>query len=122
VGNPSSQTGTLTLNNSTNNNTVSIQSGTTSSSYTLTLPTAVGSANQCLKAQDGSGTLFWDDCEGGAGGGNGVDSLNTLTGNLDLQGTTNQLTVSDNGSDTITLSLPQDIDTSATPTFAGLTL
>src|SRR5680860_271642 len=47
-----------------------------------------------------------------------VTALNTLTGGLTLQGTANQVTVSDNGSDTITLSLPQDINTTSAPTFA----
>src|SRR5690606_1353134 len=34
----------------------------------------------------------------------------------------NQITVVDNGSDTITLSLPQDIATTSSPTFGGLTV
>jgi cell fate (sporulation/competence/biofilm development) regulator YmcA (YheA/YmcA/DUF963 family) len=51
----------------------------------------------------------------------GVRSLNSATGELTLQGTTNQINVSTVGS-TITLSTPQNIHTGATPTFAGLTL
>jgi hypothetical protein len=51
----------------------------------------------------------------------GVLSLNSATGALTLQGTTNQVNVSTVGS-TITLSTPQDIATSSSPTFAGLTL
>jgi hypothetical protein len=51
----------------------------------------------------------------------GVLSLNSATGTLTLQGTTNQVNVSTVGS-TITLSTPQDIHTGASPTFAGLTL
>src|SRR5690606_37581912 len=43
-------------------------------------------------------------------------------GALNLQGTANQITVNDNGSDTVTLSLPQDIATTSSPTFGGLTL
>ena len=39
-----------------------------------------------------------------------------------ISGTTNQITVTDNGDGTITLSTPQDIHTSATPTFSDLTL
>ena len=39
-----------------------------------------------------------------------------------MVGTTNQVTVTDDGDGTVTLSLPQDIHTGATPTFAGLTL
>jgi hypothetical protein len=51
----------------------------------------------------------------------GVLSLNSASGALTLQGTTNQVNVSTVGS-TITLSTPQDIATSSSPTFAGLTL
>jgi hypothetical protein len=51
----------------------------------------------------------------------GVLSLNSATGTLTLQGTTNQVNVNTSGN-TITLSLPQDIHTGATPTFAGLAL
>jgi hypothetical protein len=51
----------------------------------------------------------------------GVLSLNSATGSLTLQGTANQINVNTSGS-TITLSLPQNIHTGATPTFAGLTL
>lgn len=39
-----------------------------------------------------------------------------------VAGTSNQLTVTDDGDGTITLSLPQNIHTAATPQFAGLTL
>jgi len=39
-----------------------------------------------------------------------------------VSGTTNQITVTDNGDGTITLSTPQDIATSSSPTFSGLTL
>ncbi|PIP87315.1 hypothetical protein COW81_00930, partial [Candidatus Campbellbacteria bacterium CG22_combo_CG10-13_8_21_14_all_36_13] len=39
-----------------------------------------------------------------------------------ITGTTNQITVTDDADGTVTLSLPQDVHTDATPTFAGLTL
>jgi len=39
-----------------------------------------------------------------------------------VTGTANQITVTDGGDGTITLSTPQDIHTGATPTFAGLTV
>jgi hypothetical protein len=51
----------------------------------------------------------------------GVLSLNSATGTLILQGTTNQVNINTSGN-TITLSLPQNIHTQATPIFAGLTL
>jgi hypothetical protein len=55
------------------------------------------------------------------GGGSGVGSLNTLVGSLVLQGTANQVNVVSGGS-TITLSTPQDIATTSSPTFNGLTV
>ncbi len=51
----------------------------------------------------------------------GVQKLNGLTGTISLQGTSNQIIVTDaNG--TITFALPQDINSTSSPTFAGLTL
>jgi len=51
----------------------------------------------------------------------GVLSINSATGTLTLQGTPNQINVSTN-SGVITLSLPQDIATTSSPTFSSLTL
>jgi len=56
---------------------------------------------------------------------NGAGSI-TIAADVDfatgIDGTTNQITVTDDGDDTITLSLPQDYDTGATPTLGNLTL
>ena len=54
-------TGSLVFGNSTNINTLTIQSGVTSSSITYTLPTADGSSGQCLKT-NGSGVLSFSAC------------------------------------------------------------
>jgi len=43
-----------------------------------------------------------------------------VTLSSDILGTANQIIVTDNGDDTVTLSLPQDYDTSAIPTLGGL--
>jgi len=55
-----------------------------------------------------------------------ADADKALTSVSDLTtwiaGTTNQVTVTDDSDGTVTLSLPQNIHTGATPTFAGLTL
>lgn len=59
--------GKLVIGNSTNANLVSIVSGATSTSYTLTLPTAVGASGDCLKASDASGTLTFGSCAAGGG-------------------------------------------------------
>ncbi len=59
LGVKSSLSGSLVFANSTNNNTATLQTGTTTASYTLTLPAAqAASANQVL-ANDGSGNLSW---------------------------------------------------------------
>ena len=51
----------------------------------------------------------------------GTNSTATQDIYLSLAGTTNQISVGTSGS-TITLSTPQNINSSASPTFAGLTL
>jgi hypothetical protein len=100
--------------------------GTTSTASTLTV---VGDASFTGRVS-GAGainlnefiTLAQLNAAIGIGGGvAGVASLNSLTGALFIAGTAGQITVASAGS-TITLSLPQSIATSATPTFAGLFL
>jgi hypothetical protein len=115
LGLASTNTGAIILQNSTNANTLTLLSGATAADLTLILPTADGGNGQCLQT-NGTGTLSFQDCTGGPGG--GVTSLNGLTGILTLQGTANQIIVSDNGVNTLTLSLPQDIATTSSPTFA----
>ena len=50
--------GSLRFANATNTNTVTLNTGVTSASYTMVLPTAQGAANTFLK-NDGSGNLSW---------------------------------------------------------------
>jgi hypothetical protein len=70
LGKASTLDGKLTFNNASNANTAAITSGATTSNYTLTLPTTLGSAGDCLKLADGTGTLtFSSSC--GSGGGSG---------------------------------------------------
>ena len=54
----STTNGSIIFNNSTNANTVTVQSGVTSSGYSLTLPTAQGAANTTL-INNGTGVLSW---------------------------------------------------------------
>ncbi|MBC7707616.1 hypothetical protein H7Y63_00115, partial [Polaromonas sp.] len=57
--------GKLVINNATNANTITIQTGVTSGTgYTLTLPTALGSSGDCLKDTNGSGVLGFASCTG----------------------------------------------------------
>lgn len=77
-----------------------------------------------VQGQSGTVNLF-----GGAGiavngttfNNTGVLSVNGGTGSISVVGTTNQLNVATYGS-TVTLSLPQDIDTSASPSFNALSV
>ena len=62
AGKSSSASGVLQFLNSTNANIVSISSGVTSTTYSMTLPTAIGTANQSLSISSVSGstaTLAW---------------------------------------------------------------
>lgn len=53
---------------------------------------------------------------------NGTDKLVSANLNSWIAGTTNRVTVADDGDGSVTLSAPQDIHTAATPTFGGLTI
>jgi len=81
--------------------TVKIQApSAVSSSYTLTMPAAVGSANQVLSAADGSGTLAWTTPETGdltaivAGAGLTGTALSGPIPTLNVIGTADKITVS----------------------------
>jgi hypothetical protein len=95
-----------------------------------------GAANQILGVQASGATLEWKNIisllTAGAGisisgstvatiANAGVLSVNAMTGAVSIVGTPNQVSVSSGGG-TVTLSLPQNIHTAATPTFAGITL
>lgn len=56
LGTASTTVGSIVLNNATNANTITIQSGVTTSSHTLTLPVANASG---VLTNNGSGTLTW---------------------------------------------------------------
>ena len=59
LGTASSAAGSVIFQNATNANTITIQSGVTSTTYTLTLPLAVGGANTALTDVAGDGVLSW---------------------------------------------------------------
>jgi parallel beta-helix repeat protein len=108
--------GKIAFGNTTNANTVSIQSGATFSSYSITLPSSLGASGSCLVDTTGTGVLGFSSCGGGGGG---VSSINTQTGAITIQGTTNQIAVNTTGG-TLTLSTPQDINTTSGVTFGSL--
>jgi len=100
VGTANDLTGTLTFYNASNANYIQMKAGTTATSYVMTLPT---SDTAGLLKSNGSGTLSFT-------------SLPSL-----VNGTTNRVSVTDNGNGTITLSAPQNLDTEANVTFAKVT-
>ena len=77
LGGAAAITGALLFYNSSNTNTVNIQSGATTTSYSMTLPPAQGAASSVLM-NNGSGGLDWAQLNVGFWGLTG----NTLTGTL----------------------------------------
>lgn len=65
LGTASSAAGGIIFQNATNANTVTIQSGVTSTTYTMTLPTAVAGAGEVLTDVAGDGVLSWAAAAGG---------------------------------------------------------
>ena len=59
LGSASAVTGFLGILNSSNSNNIAIYSGVTSSSYTLTLPTAQAATSNTALVNDGIGNLSW---------------------------------------------------------------
>ena len=116
VGIPGTGVGSIVFGNGTNSNTFTLQSGTTASNLTFTLPTADGSSGYCLKT-NGSGVLSFAACSSspsltatfiGYG-----DGSNLLTGTSDLTYSTSTKTLSIiNGSGSANLILNGLSDTS----------
>ncbi|MGB3947853.1 MAG: hypothetical protein WBM13_07705, partial [Bacteroidia bacterium] len=78
TGVASGNTGSLLFYNSGNANSVKIQSGATSATHTLTLPTTQGAANTVLM-NNGSGTLTWQNA-GGIGAWSLIGNAGTTAG------------------------------------------
>ncbi len=106
---------TLILQGS-DNSTFSVTNG----SFSTTLGFATPTANQSITLPDDSGEVCLDsgNCLSAVAG---VQSVNLATGALTLAGTADQVSVGTVGT-TITLSLPQNLATGSTPTFASATL
>ena len=114
LGTGSSATGQEIYKNSTNNNTVTIQSGATSTSYTLTLPTAVAATTGFVLTSTDAGVLSW----AAAGGGGSLDDaynggatitadagaviINCTTVGVDINSTGTTTNALEVGSDTLT--------------------
>lgn len=79
LGRASGLNGSMRFLNATNANSITIQSGATAASYSLTLPSAAPGLSQCLQ-NDGTtvGTLVFAACA--AGGGSGVTTVGAIDG------------------------------------------
>jgi hypothetical protein len=89
TGSGSSTNGSLLFSNSTNNNTVTLNSGVTTASYALTLPTAQGGANTVL-GNNGAGVLSWTTVAAAAGAWSILGNAGTTPGTNFLGTTDNQ--------------------------------
>ncbi len=87
VGYDSEDDGSIIFNNSTNSNTVSIQSGVTApSSYSLTLPVAASSTNGYALVGTTAGVLSWADPDANAWkitGNSGTNTTDNFLGTID---------------------------------------
>lgn len=127
-----SQLGSFILTDG-NGQTTTLRAGDSAGNLTFTLPTAAGSQFQCLKYDTG-GQLIWDNCDGGSSGGSGVTSLNSLAGDLSIQGNAQigvsaanpNINLSINadsiGDSQLAFNTGQHLTTASAPSFAGLTL
>ncbi|HEY1645479.1 MAG TPA: hypothetical protein VGF75_03770, partial [Candidatus Saccharimonadales bacterium] len=148
VGVSSTVNGTIVVNNSSNTNAITIQQvAAPSSAVTLDLPTSSGtfavSATGPLQLNTTTGALSCPSCDSSGGGGSSaVQSLDTDVGSLTLADSTDTtsttITIQDasssqlglaevnsDGNITATsgvLDTAQGIQTSSSPTFAGLTV
>lgn len=88
TGNASATNGSLIFSNSTNANTVTLNTGVTATSYALTLPTSQGATNTVL-TNNGSGALSWTTVAGSGGwstlGNSGTSPATNFVGTTDNQ-------------------------------------
>ena len=94
---------------------------TSSTTATSTFANGIQLSAGCFRLADGT-------CAGSGGAGTALTYITvsneaSLTGERALTGTSNQITITDNGANSsIVLATPQNIHTAATPTFSDLTL
>ena len=137
LGQASTATGKIVFNNIGNANTITLQSGNPGSNVTLTLPITAGANGDCITS-NGSGVLSFTACTGGPGG--GVTSVDGLIGVLTIANSSGSLstitiddaTTSSKGiaqfnstnftASSGTINTIQNIDSTATPSFAGLSV
>lgn len=120
LGTASTNNGGFILYNGTNANTVTIQSGTTSASYTLTLPTAQATGTQVLQ-NNGSGVLSWATISGGGETLAQTLAIGASTGANDIVISDTQAIKTDTGIGDTALIQAYDVDGAAYVTFATLT-
>jgi parallel beta-helix repeat protein len=83
LGTSSSVNGSLVVKNATNANTITLVSGATSASYSLTLPTSGPAVSQCLQTDSVTASLL---IFGACGSGSGVTTVSAFSGSSQVNG------------------------------------
>ncbi|MDL2342273.1 MAG: hypothetical protein QFB87_04320, partial [Patescibacteria group bacterium] len=105
--------GTLSVANGGSGNTSYTNTGVLYYNGTNFVSTAASTGAQCLITTGSGVAPTWGSCTNGS---SAVSSVNTFNGAISIVGTANQVNVS-NAANTITLSTPQDINTTAAVQF-----
>lgn len=123
LGRLSTATGTLGFYNASSALATILQAGNATAAVTYTLPTAGPAANGCALTSTTAGVMSWSAAVAPLSTEAYVTIGNTsgLSAERALTGTTNQITVNDNGANsTVVLSAPQNLHTSALFQVLGL--
>ena len=111
--------GKIAFYNGTNSNTATVQSGVTSSSYTLTLPTALGASGDCLKDTTGAGVLGFGSCGGASSLQAAYDGSGTTNPQIALSATNGGIKIRD-ASGGVSGNMLQLQNSAGTVTFFGV--
>ena len=123
LGEASSQTGQLSLYNSSSVHPLTIQAGNSSAAVTYTLPTGAPAANGQVLTSTTAGVMSWSAAPALSAAFVTIGNDANLSGDRALTGTANQVIVTDNGANSsVVLSLPQNIATTSNVTFNNLRL
>jgi hypothetical protein len=113
LGNASNVNGQLSFANSSNAQTVTLASGVTTSSYSLTLPTTAGTAGQCLELGGSSTVLQFANC-GSSSAGLAKNGTDTSSANVSASGFLYQFTNSSSAVASSVLQLDNGTNTNST--------
>jgi hypothetical protein len=104
IGNTTTNVGQVVFDDGTNSNAVTINAGSGTAAYSLTLPTVAPTTNQCLlSGASTAGLLVFGVCSGGSGINNGFTLQSSAS--FDIQSASGHVTgvLEANGADTLDL-------------------